>query len=80
MYKGDAGNFYSFNLEKRFPTCDIYALLTISEDKKVYIVPAKNAMQTQISIGENESIYHKYLNQIDIVNDYVNAFQSIGEV
>lgn len=68
--------YYSFNLEKRFPTCDVYFLITKNEDgESVYIVPA-SINQTQIGIGEKKTKYIKYQDRYDIIADMSKAFAS----
>lgn len=74
LYCGSAGNFYAFSLRKKYPTCDIYAL--IADDKKspkIYFVPAPEANQTQISIGEKNSIYSKWFERYDLIDKYTRA-------
>lgn len=72
LYRGSQGNFYSFNLEKRYATCDIYILLTLRDDgsvNKVYIVPSVFVISnTQISIGEISSKYDKYMDRWDYIS------------
>lgn len=77
LYRGAAGNFYTFNLEKRFPTCDAYFLIAKGEQDRIYIVPAQNAHQTQISIGETTSIYHSFENRYDIIESLSEAFKAV---
>lgn len=68
--------YYSFNLEKRFPTCDIYFLIARNEDgESIYIVPA-SINQTQIGIGEKKTKYIKYQDRYDIIADMSKAFAS----
>ena len=68
--------YYSFNLEKRFPTCDIYFLIARNEDgESIYIVPA-SINQTQIGIGEKKTKYIKYQDRYDIIADMSKAFDS----
>lgn len=71
LYKQSHGNFYSFNLEKKSATCDIYILLTLDDDKevdRVYIVPSVKVIHnTKISIGEISSVYHQYIDKWDYI-------------
>lgn len=68
-------NYYTFNLEKKYPTCDIFICIGLKDDvvKKELIIPSKHLTgMTQLSIGEN-SKYDKFDNQfkyIDIYNDF----------
>ena len=67
---------YSFNLEKRFPTCDVYFLIAKNEEKEsIYIVPA-SINQTQIGLGIGTTVYSKYQNRYDIITDMSKAFAS----
>lgn len=67
---------YSFNLEKRFPTCDVYFLIAKSEEKEsIYIVPA-SINQTQIGLGAGTTVYSKYQDRYDIIADMSKAFAS----
>lgn len=67
---------YSFNLEKRFPTCDVYFLIAKSEKKEsIYIVPA-SINQTQIGLGTGTTVYSKYQDRYDIITDMSKAFAS----
>ncbi len=78
LYHGPAGNFYSFALRKKYPTCDIYMLIASSCPERIYIVPACRCMQTQIGIGENTSIYEKYHDRYDIIDQYLKFYQRIA--
>ena len=79
-YIGDAGNFYTFNLERKFPACDIYFLCCVNSNRcidRFYIVPsARVPHNCQISIGENSSKYDKYINRLDVVKRYSDFFDS----
>ncbi len=78
LYHGPTGNFYTFHLEKRFPTCDAYFLIAKGTVDRVYIIPAKNSHQTQISIGETTSVYYAFEDRYDILRSLSNAFRSIS--
>jgi len=80
LYHGEHGNFYSFALRKKYPSCDIYFLIAqkAEADSKIYILPSKNAIQLQISIGEHKSIYDKYLNRYDIIDQYLKLYSEIA--
>lgn len=81
LYRGTQGNFYSFNLEKKFATCDIYILFTVSDENEItgiYIVPSKFVMRnTQICIGEYQSKYRKFLDKWDYIDLYSDFFEAI---
>lgn len=74
--KTKAHNFYmySFNLEKKAQTCDIFVCYCIDDDKivKTYIIPAVVLSgKCQLSVGIERSIYDKYLDQWHYITDYV---------
>lgn len=63
---GDSVGF-AFNLEKKFPTCDFYLLITdYGSGMDFYIVPSA-INQTQISMGVLSSVYDKYKNRVDLI-------------
>lgn len=74
LYKNKQGNFYAFNLEKKYATCDIYILLTLDESNNIidyYIVPSRFVIKnTQISMGEHSSKYHKFKDRWDYIVSY----------
>lgn len=83
LYNGKTGDFYTFNLEKSKPTCDIFVAYCIDECKdikKVYVIPAV-VMQgkTQLSIGKTSSKYDKYLTAWGIVKKYNDFYRSITD-
>lgn len=72
LYRGKQGNFFTFNLEKKFATCDIYILLTLDEKDNIintFIVPSKFVINnTQISIGEYASKYYRFKDRWDYIS------------
>lgn len=82
LYHGANGNFYSFNLEKPFCTCDLYILRLLEEDggvSKTLVVPSKDVpTNTQISVGENKSRYFRYADKWDYVDEYSAFFTSVS--
>ena len=82
LYRGKQGNFYTFNLEKPFCTCDIYALRLLNDDETILetlIVPGKDvARNTQISVGQIKSKYYKYAKRWDIIRKYSDFSRSIS--
>ena len=69
LFKGKNGNFYTFNLEKPFATCDIYLLIELDQldqIQRIMVIPSKFVIaNTQISVGEGSSKYHKYTDRWD---------------
>jgi len=80
LYHGDRGNFYSFALRKKYSSCDIYLLISNNDanEKSIFILPAKDAVQLQISIGEHNSVYHKYLDRYDVIDKYLKLYAEIA--
>lgn len=82
LYRGKQGNFFTFNLEKRYATCDIYVLLTLDEDNNIinsFIVPSKFVIKnTQISIGEYVSKYHKFRDRWDYISKLSEYLASVS--
>jgi hypothetical protein len=72
--------FYSFNLEKRDQTCDVFVCYCISKEneiKKTYIIPSCAVSgKTQLSIGEIKSVYDVYLDDWGIISEYNDFMQS----
>lgn len=72
---GEGHSYYSFNLEKRNPTCDIYILLCI-DTERIFIIPSKFLHQTQISMSDN-SKYSIYENRWDYIEQYSNFYKTV---
>ena len=68
-------NIYRFNLEKEKPTCDLY-ILNCLDDNKILIIPSKYLKQEYISIGEN-SKYDVYKDRFDYIKKYDEFYKSI---
>lgn len=60
---------YSFNLEKKNPTCDIYVLICNDDNKKL-VIPSKFLKQTQVCITDKESKYDVFENRWEYVEVY----------
>ena len=64
---------YSFNLEKREPTCDIFILDCLKDEEnydKVLVIPSCRLVgQKQIGVGAN-SKWDVYSNKWDMINEY----------
>ena len=75
-------NYFTFNLEKSNPTCDIYVAHCLDKDrtiKKSYIIPSSVLKgKTQLSVGEKSSpMYDKFIDRWDIITDYSEFFQRV---
>lgn len=81
LYHGKGGNFYSFNLEKPYCTCDLYVLRLINDDgieEDTLVIPSAHvATNTQISVGESKSKYKKYSNRWDYISQYCGFVESV---
>lgn len=81
LFRGNAGNFYSFNLEKPYSTCDIYVLRTLSDDGEAtsdFIIPSKFVItNTQISVGEKSSKYDKFKDRWDYISQFKAFLEAI---
>lgn len=79
LNKSSNGNYYSCNLEKINPTCDIYIIICEKNNKlaKVLVIPSKFLHITQLCFGEKNSKYNKYINRWDYVEQYDRFYKSI---
>lgn len=82
LYHGKNGNFYSFNLEKQFATCDFYILLTVAQNgdiTRTMVVPSNQVIaNSQISVGESKSKYHKFTDRFDYIEKAVSFWDGIS--
>lgn len=75
-------SYYTFNIEKRSPTCDIFVCYCLGENGivKTYVIPAVIVSgKCQLSVGEHTSVYDKYLDKWEIFEKYDNFYKSIKE-
>lgn len=80
LYRGKEGNFYTFNLEKKMPTCDVFICYCINEDKiqKTYIIPScVTSGKCQLSIGVKQSKYDQYKDNWGIIKNYDDFYNSL---
>ena len=78
---GTNKDYYSFNLEKKNTTCDLFVCYCLNDDEsilKTYVIPSI-VMQgkSQLSVGINSSRYDKYLDKWDNLYKYNNFYKSI---
>lgn len=72
LYDCGHGRFFTFNLAKSKPTCDVYVCYCIEENetKKTYIIPScVLSGKTQLSIGEVKSKYDKFVDNWEVIKD-----------
>ena len=77
LYKCYNGEFYTFNLEKSMPTCDVFVCYCVNNDtvEKIYVIPScVLSGKTQLSIGKSHSKYDKYINNWDIIFRYEDFY------
>ena len=71
LFHCDDGNYYAFNLDKEYSTCDFYLLLTVDDDNTInrrMIVPSNQVIcNSKISVGETKSKYHKFSDRFDLL-------------
>lgn len=72
LYRGKNGNFYTFNLEKDYATCDMYILFAINDANDIsetFVIPSKFVVsKSQISIGEHASKYHRFVDKWEYID------------
>ena len=75
--KDDGSRYHTFNLYKKYATCDIYIIICLDEQEnieKLLVIPANKLKITQLSLGK-ESIYDKYKDNFKLLDIY-NKFYS----
>lgn len=74
---------YTFRLAKTKPTCDIYVAACLNDEKeieRIYVIPAHIMTgKKQLAIGAKHSIYDCYAERWDIVQEFADAFRTIGK-
>ena len=82
LYHGQNGDFFTFNLEKPFATCDIYLLFTLTDENEIisaYVVPSKFVIaNNQISMGVMKSKYHRFENRLDYISKMSEFWDSVS--
>jgi hypothetical protein len=82
LYHGKNGNFYSFSLETKMHDCDIYIFICEddNENKKILIIPQSFLQnQGQVSVGEFNSKWYKYINRYDLIDTYNDFYININK-
>ena len=74
---------YTFNLEKKQPTCDLYVAYCLDENKeitKTYIIPSRVLTgQCQLSLGKDNSVYDIYLDRWELIKRFNDSLMSLEE-
>lgn len=82
LYHAKSGNFYRFSWGKKYPTCDIYVLVSAlnnsSEKQTFRIIPSCHIDNVSgISIGEINSVYDVYIDRWDYIDKYISFYNEI---
>lgn len=79
LYRGRNGDFYAFNLGKKYHSCDFFLLLELDDNDnplKSMIVPARDVMEiNQISCGVTNSIYDKYIDCFFYIDELLDFWK-----
>ena len=81
LYHGKQGEFYTFNLEKTMPTCDIFVCICLTGAlPRTYVIPSSVLSgKTQLSIGKETSIYDKYISQWVYFRKFNEFYKKIAD-
>ena len=81
LVQGRQGEYYTFNLEKTMPTCDIFVCFCITDElPRIYVIPSiVLSGKSQLSVGKNTSKYDKYLDQWVYFRRYDEFYQKVME-
>lgn len=82
LYKSKTNSpFYTFNLEKSFPSCDIYVCYCLNEDKtveKTYVIPSVFLCgKCQLSLGVKKSMYDEFIDRWDYFKQYDKFYKEL---
>jgi len=73
--------YYTFNLDKKYPTCDMYVVYCLNKDKtvyKTYVIPSCILYgKTQLAIGYVKSKYDKYLSKFNFIKIYDEFYKQL---
>lgn len=81
LFCGPNGNFYKFSWDKKYPTCDIYVLVSAAKpglEKTVRVIPSCHIENVSgLSVGEKNSIYDVYIDKWDYIQKYTEFYAEI---
>lgn len=72
LYRGEKGEFHTFNLEKHNHNCDLFICVCVTDDEivKTLVIPSKFLMGIkQLSLG-NTSVYDVFKDRFDYIEKY----------
>lgn len=78
-YYKDDKYFYSFNMEKKYPVCDIFVVYCINDDNKIektLIIPSAKLHVTQLSVGA-KSRYDIYIDNWEAFEKYSQFYSEV---
>lgn len=81
LFHGKTGDYYTFNLGKQKPTCDIFVCYCLenNEIRKIYIIPSSVLSgKTQLAIGKYSSIYDSYFYAWSYFQEYADFYKRMG--
>lgn len=70
---------YTFNLSKKYATCDLYVCVALDEEGKVekyFVIPSKFAQVTTLNIG-TDSKYNRFINKWVYVKKFVEMYKKV---
>ena len=79
--KRDKYSYYTFNLEKKNPTCDIYVAFCVDDylnPIKTYVIPSKFLHLSQLSIGIHKSKYDVFLDRWDYIDVFDKFYKQLN--
>lgn len=75
------GEYFTFNLEKSYPTCDIFVVYCLNDDKsiaKTFVIPSVFLFgKTQLALGKNKSKYDKFIDRWDYFEKYDKFYSNL---
>lgn len=75
------GKYYTFNLEKSNPTCDIFVMYCLNKNQSIFktiVIPSAVVCgKTQLSLGLTSEKYDQYVDGWEIFKTYDKFYKSI---
>lgn len=79
LYRGEKGEFHTFNLEKHNHNCDLFICVCVTDERivKTLIIPSKFLMKvSQLSVGIH-SLYDVFIDRFDYIEKYKIFYQNL---
>jgi hypothetical protein len=80
FYYNGKNYFHCFNLEKKFPVCDLFVCYCLDDQRaieRVFVIPSSKLHVTQLSIGV-KSRYSEYQNSWAYFERYYEFYKSLA--